>query len=337
MGTAAFLGIGAVLAITGCAGGHEVRGPAAPPSIFQGPTCDLVTGANLAWMASVKPQAIASIEDLIPAIGAVVPDARFQSFATAHGGVDLRRIDDLCVAHYRERARGDGGGTLVVARTGFEPARVEAAFGERSTRMLERTRVLEAPPSVRLAGELRGQPEELTIFGRDLLVHGQGELSPMRAAEGFALGKLRKARPAMSGAELRAAADALGDAPVRVFFPGPFEGESAAGLGGLLQATTSVGVSVTFAGPPSKVTVRLVLGGGWGSDTKAAEDRLIAVLQAISKTGLGKLFGLDHPLAPLRGASLENALRVEATYDGMEIARGLHDALDADVAEIMGR
>lgn len=341
VGAARILGASAVLAITGCAGGHEASAPASPSPVFAGPACDLVTGAALEWVASVQPSAIAGVEDLIPAIGTVIPDERFQRFATTHGGVDLRRVGDVCVAHYgapsRTDAAGDAGGTLVVVRTAFDPARVEAAFAERSVRMLERTRLLPSPPSVRLTGEVRGQSEELSIFARELLVHAQGAPQPLRAAEGFALGKLHKARPAMAGTDLRRAAEAIGAAPVRVFFPGPFEGASAAGLGGLLRASTAVGLAASFAGAPSKVTVRITLIGAWGSDVKAAEERLVSALEAATKTGVGKLFGLDRPLAPLRGASREDALLVEATYDGMAIARGLHDALDADVAEIMGR
>jgi hypothetical protein len=33
----------------------------------------------------------------------------------------------------------------------------------------------------------------------------------------------------------------------------------------------------------------------------------------------------------------EDALIVEATLDGAALARGIHDALDAEVGEIMGR
>jgi hypothetical protein len=131
----------------------------------------------------------------------------------------------------------------------------------------------------------------------------------------------------------------LGDAPVRVFAPGPFEGEMAAGLGGLLRAATAVGGSIKWGGPGSgsNLAVRVVLTGAWGEDASAASERLGAAVHVLSESPVGHLFGLHRPVrAPFVHVE-PDALVLDAMIDGDALARGLHDAVDAEVADIMRR
>jgi hypothetical protein len=186
-------------------------------------------------------------------------------------------------------------------------------------------------------GEVNGEPQQVVLFDRELVALEQGRAGPIRAAEAFALGKLKRAAPALRGPALARAAQVLGEAPVRVFAPGPFDGEIAQGLGGLIRASTAIAASADFAGPPAQIALRVVLTGAWGKDGPAAAERLAAAAHVVAESPFGRLLGLDHPAAPPRVRTMEDALVLEITVDGAALARGLHDALDAEIGEIMRR
>jgi hypothetical protein len=277
-----------------------------------------------------RPRELAELPDLIPAIAQVVPEARFNSFAAAHAGIDVRQIQDLCVAKYKEVV-------LSIARAPFDPARVEKAFSDRMTKPGGEKLDIANPAVVRVWGEVNGEPQQLVVFGREVVALEQGRPGPIRAAEAFAQGKLRRASPALRGGTFARAVELAGDGPLRAFAPGPFEGEIAQGLGGLLRASTAVGVSAQFAGAPAKIALRIVLSGAWGKDAPAAASRLAAAVHVVSESPLGRLLGLEHPVVAPTVRTTEDALIVEVTLDGMALARGLHDALDAEIGEIMSR
>lgn len=292
--------------------------------------CDLVPAAGVDWLIEARPREVAEIADLIPAIGLVVSEARFNAFAKAHGGVDVRSIERACVSRH-------GTTLLAIARTPLDPARVQAAFTERSTRLPVRFIDVQNPPVVRLSGEVAGERQEMVTFDRELVAVEYGPQGPLRASEAFAQGKLRRASPALRSHVFAPASTILGDAPVRAFIAGPFEGDTAKGLGGLLRATTSVGVSATSAGPGARIAVRLVLTGAWGKDGPAAAERFGAAVNVISESSLGRLFGLQHPVEGPRVHATDDALILDATLDANALARGIHAALDADVTDMMSK
>jgi hypothetical protein len=271
---------------------------------------------------------IAEMADLIPAIALVVPEARFTTFAAAHGGIDVRQITELCVARY-------GSSRLTVARAPFDPSRVEQSFGERVTHPGGRSIDVPNPPVVRVWGEVNGEAQQLVMFGREAIALEQGRSGPLRAAEAFARGRLRRASPALRGGPLARAVELVGDAPVRAFAPGPFEGEIAQGLGGLIRASTAVGLSARFTGSPASLAVRIVLTGAWGKDAPAAAERLAAAAHVISESPFGRLLGLDHPVVAPQVRGTDDALVLDLVVDGLALARGVHDALDAEIGEIM--
>lgn len=263
--------------------------------------------------------------DLIAPIALVFPESRFQRFSESRG-IDFRQIQDLCVAEYKE-AR------LAIARTPVDPARLETAFSTRVTHSFARHVDVPNPRVVRLEGEVNGSAEQLVIFGREALAVEEGPKGPMRAAEAFARGMLRRASPALKSDALAQAASILGDAPVRAFAPGPFEGEWARGLGGLLRASTAIGASATPAG--RSIAIRLVITGAWGIDASAAASRLAAAINVLSESPLGRLLGLHDPLEEPRVRTTDDALILEMTIDATTFARGMHDAVDAEIAEIL--
>lgn len=318
-----------VVAAFGC-GARPPPPPAGPPpvALHLEPACDLAPSAGLEWIVEAKPRTVAEIPDLIPVIALVVPEARFAAFTASHGGVDVRQITDLCVAKYK-------GAVLSVARTPIDPQRIEKTFTDRVTHAGGRTLDVSNPPVVRAWGEVNGEAQQVVTFGREVVAHEQGKPGPIRAAEAFAQGKLRRASPALRGTLARAV-ELTGDAPVRAFAPGPFEGEMAQALGGLVRASTAVGISARFAGAPAKIALRVVLTGAWGKDAPAAADRLAAAVHVISESPFGRLLGLHAPVAPPQIRGTDDALVVEVTIDGTALARGVHDALDAEIGEIMG-
>jgi hypothetical protein len=316
---------------TGC-GPKPIPPPPPPPPVplHLEPACDLAPSAGVEWIVATKPRTLAEIPDLIPVIALVVPEARFAAFASSHGGIDVRQITDLCVARYRDSL-------LTIARTPIDPVRVEKTFAERVTHAGGRSLDVPNPPVVRVWGEVNGETQQLVVFARELVALEQGRAGPVRAAEAFALGKLRRASPALRGGPLARAVELIGDAPVRAFAPGPFEGQIAQALGGLVRASTAIGVSADFAGPPAKIAIRLVLTGAWGKDAPVAAERLAAAVHVVSDSAFGRLLGLDHPAVAPQVRGMADALVIEVTVDGLALARGVHDALDGEIGEIMRR
>lgn len=321
--------IAIALAASSVACGGAGRAAEPPPvALHLAPACDLIPAAGIAWVLETSPRAIAETADLIPVISEVVPEGRFTTFAAGHGGIDPRQVQDLCVARTKTS-------TLFVARLPFDPSRVESSFAERATRVTARTIVVGQPPVVRLDGEVHGEPEHLTLFAREALGWELGPLGSLRATEAFARGALKKSVPVLRSRALAGTRALLGDGPLAVWLaPGPFEGEMGAGLGGLLRAATAVGIAVRFDGPPARLRVRIVLSGAW-SDPEAARSRLAAAVHVLSESRTGRLFGLETPLAAPVTSLAHDALVVDAVLDGGRLARGLHAALEADVAEIV--
>ncbi len=332
----------ALIAAPGCGGKRNApTTPAAPPPapLHLDPATDLAAAAGLVWLVDVRPRDVFAALDLIPALSLVLPETRLDAFAKKNGGVDLRKLSQLVVATYKEAS-------LYVARGAFDPARLEKTFEERTEqldgRALDKATApsgAAAAPITRLWGTARGQREQIAIFGREAFALERGRFGPLRATEAFAQGKLKRAKPALRDVPLARAAELVGDAPFRAFAPGPFEGEWAAGLGGLLKASTAAAVAArprSDAGATKgRVDVTLVLTGAWGDDADAASARLAAAYGRLADDPLGKLCGLNRPIEAPRTRGSSDALTLDVGLDGFEIARGLRAATEATVEEVM--
>jgi hypothetical protein len=55
----------------------------------------------------------------------------------------------------------------------------------------------------------------------------------------------------------------------------------------------------------------------------------------ISESPFGRLLGLDHPVVAPQVRGTDDALVLDLVVDGLALARGVHDALDAEIGEIM--
>jgi hypothetical protein len=290
----------------------------------------------------MRPRELFASPALIPAIGLLIPEARFDAFAARHGGVDLRQVQDLAIAAYPEK-------TLAVARVPADPARVEAAFGARALAVEGRAA---SRGVTRLWGSIGSEREEIAIFGRTAVGLERGSAasndrpSPLKAAILFAERRLARAKPALEAEPLAEAANKLGSAPLRAFAPGPFEGAWAKGLGGLLGATTAVAAAAWPTAPSAPSTsrradetvplrVEVLLTGAWGPDAEAAGQRLKAAFDVLATDPLGRLSRVDQPLAGPRLTTAAGELRLSVTLDAMALARGLHDVTSGAVSEVM--
>jgi hypothetical protein len=314
------------LVVTAC-GGSRGQGAEAPPSgppLLLDPIVDLVPGAALVWLVHARMRDLLMSPVLIPGVALLAPEARFDAFASRHGGVDLRQTSELAVATFPDA-------TLGLARLVVDPRRVESAFAARATNV--EGRAVEHGVT-RFWGQVGEQREQVAVFGVEAVGLESGRLGPLRAAEYFARGKLKRVKPALHADPLAQAAAELGDAPLRAFAPGPFAGEWSAGLGGLLGAAAAAAASLTPL-PAGSVAVRVVLTGAWGADGPAAAARLAAAFGVLAEDPLGRLTGLDRPLDGPRTVGRPDALVLDVALDPTALARGLRDVTDAAIPEIM--
>jgi hypothetical protein len=185
---------------------------------------------------------------------------------------------------------------------------------------------------------VHGERQQVAMLGRDAVAVEWGRFGPLQAACYFAQGKLHRSHPALRSDPLSAAADRLGDAPVRGFAPGPFEGPWAAGLGGLLRAATALGAAartVEVAGADPALELTLVLLGTWGDSWSAAAERLGAAFSVLSEDPFGRLTKLNRPRSGPAVTGDPAALRLVVAVDPVALARGVRDATDASVAAMM--
>lgn len=335
-----------LLLLAAC-GGRVAPAPAVPrrSELRLEPLTDLVPAAGLVWLLDLRPQELMVNDASRQALAEVLPEDRFVAFASRHGGIDPRASKELVVASYPEAI-------LTMAEVRFDPAPVEAAFAARALSV--DGRAVEGEVTRTWGSVTDGKDmarEQLALLGRDAVMLERGHLGPLRAALAFAGGKLHRSLPALRAEPLKRAAELLGDAPARAFAPGPFEGEWAAGLGGLLRASTAAAVSAWPHGSSQDGTAnlffRVVLLGAWGADAPAAADRLRAAFDVLANDPLGKLMGVDHPVQDVRtghvlGEGPQNnngtettALVLEVALDAVALARGLRAATAGTVADIM--
>lgn len=320
--------LGAESALFGCASAPR---PAPAPKdqdlVTNHDLLACVSGSGLRWVIGAKLRELAAAPELQGVLATILPGARLDAFAAAHGGVDLRQVKELVVADY-------GDATLYAARGVFDPAHIEAAF-QRRAEVEGRAVDLAHPQIVRAFGSVGDSRVQLAMFGREAVALEAGRFGPLRAFEAFAEGKLKRSKPAVAQEPLVTLADGarLPKGELIALAPGPFEGEWKGALGGLVGACTAVGVSIALAG--KMLRVRLVLLGAFGNDAPAAAERLSAATNVISQNALGRMLGLDSPVEPAAVIATPDSLTWGAAFLVEKLGAGIHAALDAQIAEIM--
>jgi hypothetical protein len=319
---------------------------AVQPALQLDPLASIAAGAGLEWLADVRPGEFLSDQAAAAQVQRIFSAAAVARFRARYG-VDPLRAREIVVAGYE--------GTLFgAARVEVDPGAIEAAFARRAQDVEGRA---QSDGVVRFWGTVDSAREQVAVFAREAVAIEHGRLGPLRPAVLFAEGKLQRTQPAVRAEPLAALFARLQGAPLSsqvafaFYAPGPFAEPWAAGVGGLLRATTAAaitGACMPAGTPPAGgateasgatcagLRVRAVLGGSWGSDAAPAGERLAAAFRALAADPLGRLTGLDHPL---EGPSLltdEAAVELDVTLDLASLAAGIHDATGASIPEILG-
>jgi hypothetical protein len=340
---ASALAFAVLLSLSGC--GHPEAPRALPPPLVPlklEPLVDLVPAASLVWLVELHPRTLVLDGRLAGALAEIFPTPRLAAFVSATGGVDPRETDTLVIASYPSTM-------LWLAHQFVDPTRVESAFAAHIVTVEGRAADFSESPSheaphdrrtaiTRVWGSSGAGREQLAIFGVDAVGLEQGRFGPLRAAELFAEERLKRASPALRAEPLVHLATLLGDAPVRAFAPGPFQGDLQHAAGGLLGAATAIGASARLVDAPAGgkpgVAFHIALLGAWGQDAAAASDRLRAVFDLLARSGIGRLLGLAHPSTGPGVRGTPEALTLDLTVDAEQLAKGLYAATAADAAQL---
>ncbi len=299
------------------------------------PLTELLQAPGMVWLVDAAPKALRE-SGLGPAIARIVTGRAFDDFKGRNGGVDLREMDEVAVASY-------GGVTVSGVRGLVDPGAVERAFGSRASavdaRAIDHAPDVAEDRIVRLFGMLRGVRAQVCTMGRSAVLLEEGTLGPLRAAVAFAQGKLKRTKPALRTRPLDRIAELLGEAPLRFFAPGPFEGEWSKAAGGLLAAATAFGARMAMV--DGTLMFSFVLTGTdaqtWEREAEAVQKRLSAAFDVISQSDLGKLARADKPKVSAATRIDKDALWLHVGYDPALLAEGIHAALDAEISEILAK
>ena len=288
--------------------------------------------AGLRWIVLTRPRAIAETAWLIPSIGRLAPEKGLSAFARAKG-LDLRQIPEAVIASYESDE--DGEARLYLVRHNAQASLIEKLFRARITRDDER--VADRSDVVRRMGTMGTRSEALTLLGSDVAAFQEGgsmDRGPARIAALYGLGRLKTARTALVGAPLEALDKRLGDAPAKALAPGPFEGELARGLRGLLEGATAVGAAAT---PTARETIALTIAamGDFARGGEAAAKTLLSAWNDAASAPLGRLLALDEPASPLQTEVDEESIILRVELDAEALFEGLAAATSADVTEFL--
>ena len=298
--------------------------PEAPP-LHDGPLTDYVASAGLRWLVVGSPKKLAQEKALSQAVTRLLPPSGLDAYARS-SGVDLRDIPSAMAA-------GFDFGTLYVAATPGPNERVEELFVER---LVTEPRVRHPHPKIRFVSGIIGQtPEALVRIEDELVAVAVGDPTPAKIVILYAQGKLRRSPAALDGAALSTLPDELERAPVRVYFPGPFEGEWVRGARGLIGAAVAIGGAARPLGDDA-VHLTFYLSGDWDAVGPDATARLLAAWEDLATSRIGRLLGIDRPRsAPILSVS-PDLLKLQIELYLAPLVDGLRAAVVADVWEMMG-
>ncbi len=287
--------------------------------------------AGLRWIVLARPREITSIPWLVPFVGTVISEARFDRFARGTA-LDLRRSPEALVASYRT---DDGDATVEIVRHTTDPRAVERAFRDRIS--TDGSRAVDRHDVIRVSGKIGTARHAFAAIGPDVACFQQaGSLArgPCRIASLFARGSLSRPSRVFSDPTLSALAERLGPAPARAFALGPFEGELARGARGLLAAATAIGAA---ARPSARegILLSLAVAGDFSRTGEPASQELAAAWSDLAQGSFGHLLGLDVPVTAPLSTHAPDAVALVVELDPRRLAKGLSDATSNEIEEIM--
>lgn len=348
----ALAALGAAL-LGGCgASNGEAATPAKQPPLpplATAPLAGLVASAGLRWVLLAAPRELYGVAWIPPLVDLAVSGARFDRFAQGTG-IDLRTLPEAVVASSAPAGSPASGAASGAAVSGAAAASEDVVFylarhtGDAS--LIERAlrarftssekRAVDRPDLVRVSGKIGTETHAAVFLGRDVAGFQEGGSvgrGPARVAALFAEGKLKQALPALGAEPLRSLAARLGAAPLAAFAPGPFDGDVAKGLRGLLGAATGVG-AVLRPSVRQGFLVTVAVAGDFTTSGEPAKKELLAAWTELAASGLGHMLGLDAPVTAPVTVAAPDAVMLSVELSGRALAEGLAKATASRVEDI---
>lgn len=320
---------------SGCGPEPPPKPPAPPPlpPLRTSPLSALVAAAGVRWVILASPRDLLGVPWVPPLVDVAVSGARFDRFARATG-IDLRAIPEAIVAATAPADEKADDVLFYLARHAGDPSVIERSFRARLTSAEKRS--VDRPDLVRVSGKVGRSAQAAVLIGGDVAGFqdgGSASRGPARVAALFAENKLKTAHAVLAVEPLRSLSARLGPAPLAAYAPGPFEGEVARGLRGLLGAATAVG-GVLRPGARESFAVTLSVAGDFTTSAAPAAAELLAAWDELAHSPLGHLLALDAPVTPPSTAASPDAVTLGVELSGRGLAEGLAKATATRVEDI---
>src|SRR6185437_3027981 len=114
----------------------------------------------------------------------------------------------------------------------------------------------------------------------------------------------------------------LGQAPLRAFAIGPFEGELSRAARGLLAGATAIGGTVRPSAREGLLVV-IAVTGDFSRSGEAASHELTVAWDDLARGSFGHLLGLDEPIEKPLATHAPDAVAVAVEIDPGRLAKGL--------------
>ena len=310
----------------GCAPSEPARAPSPPlPPLKIKPVSSLATAAGLSWIVLAKPKVLFDNPGLHPGLARLFPE-QGRAVLDRVTAIRLDRIQDAAVVSYASS-------TLFLIDGGVDAFEAERRYHDRL--MSEVIRKSYRPDATWVKGaDAGGNMRSLAALAPGTVAIESGGSLHAKVALLYGIGRLQRAPRALSLPDVALLAGKFGDAPLRGFAPGPFEGEWKRGLRGLLAACSAAGVAMRPA-PDGSIDVSIRFVGAWEQDAPRAAEHVAARWQELASSTIGRVTGLA---TPVRGPTLlvqSEMVGIDVTIDGAQLLDGLHDLVAADVRDIL--
>jgi hypothetical protein len=320
------------LMLVGC----HARPPTAPEAVVLpdrevGSLDSLFTAIGNRWLLRLRPSQLLDRSWVRRGLQPVVADERLQ-LLSRHTGIDLRKSPELIVAMHRQQQEEV---VAYAVRHANDALAVERKFRKRLNGPIERAQLGHQLSGV--WGHVGTQSRALASIGRNVALFqygGNRRRGQARIALLYAQGKLKRFPRLLEAQAFSSARRALEDAPALFAMVGPFEGDYASAVRGLLAQASALLVALQ---PDARggllLQVRLV--GDFSQATPLAKRLLHLSWNDLATSDLGHLLGLQRSKDGPQIEWSNGTLGLRCRLNGRAFLRGLADITAASIQNIM--